>query len=91
MVLFLKQEGALKNMYQFSIIKEIRNSKDEKVRKVIVTYRNYNESVSRETQHGVRHIVMINPVDEVNVTTELEEITIAAAIFFKICRNFDFL
>ena len=40
MVVFLKQENGLKNMYQFGMIEEIEKGKDEKIRKAIITYRN---------------------------------------------------
>ena len=83
MVLFLKQEGALKNMYQFGMIKKIEKVKDEKIRKVMITYRNYNDSVNREIRRGVRHIVMAHPVHETNITTELGEIVTAGDISYK--------
>ena len=68
-VLFLKNEGALKNTYQYGKIKAIERSQDNKIRKVIITYRNHNESVNRETRRGVRQIVTIHPVDKTNIVS----------------------
>ena len=43
-LLFLKNDGALKSTYQFGKIKEIEWSQDNRIRKVTITYRNQNES-----------------------------------------------
>ena len=79
-ILFLKNDGALKSTYHFAKIKEIERSQDNSVQKV----RNHNESINRETQRGVRHIVMIHPVDETSIVTELGEIETTADILYKI-------
>ena len=82
-ILFLKNDGALKSTYQFGKIKEIERSQDNRIRKVTITYRNHNESINRETRRGVRHIVMIHPVDETSIVTELEEIATTVQVLFK--------
>ena len=43
-LLFLKNDGALKSTYQFGKIKEIERSQDNRIGKVTITYRNQNES-----------------------------------------------
>ena len=86
-ILFLKNEGALKNTYQYGVIKGIERSQDERIRKVIITYRNHNESINRETRRGVRHIVMIHPIDETSIVTELGEIATTADISYKIASR----
>ena len=86
-VLFLKNEGALKNTYQYGKIKAIERSQDKRIRKVIITYRNHNESVNRETRRGVRQIVTIHPVDETNIVTELGEIATSADISYHIASK----
>ena len=82
-ILFLKNDGALKSTYQFRKIKEIEQSQDNRIRKGTITYRSHNESINRETRRGVRHIVMIHPVDETSIVTELEEIATTVQVLFK--------
>ena len=83
-ILFLKNDGALKSTYQFGKIKEIEQSEDNRIWKVTITYRNHNDSINRETRRGVRHIVMIHPADETSIVTELGEIATTADISYKI-------
>ena len=83
-IFFLKNDGALASTYQFGKIKEIERSQDNRIRKVTITYRNHNESINRETRRGVRHIVMIHPLDETSIVTELGEIATTADISYKI-------
>ena len=83
-IFFLKNDGALASTYQFGKIKEIERSQDNRIRKVTITYRNHNESINRETRHAVRHIVIIHPVDETSIVTELVEIATTTNISHKI-------
>ena len=83
-ILFLKNDGALKSTCQFGKIKEIKQSPDNRIRKVTIIYRNHIESINRETRRGVRHIVMIHPVEETSIVTKLGEIATAADISYKI-------
>ena len=83
-ILFLKNDGALKSTYQFGKIKEIEQSEDNRIWKVTITYRNHNEFINRETRRGVRHIVMIHPADKTSIVTELGEIATTADISYKI-------
>ena len=39
--------------------------------------------MNREIRRGVRHIVMIHPVDETSIVTELEEIATTVQVLFK--------
>ena len=48
-ILFLKNDGALKSTYQFGKIKEIEQSQDNRIRKGTITYQSHNESINRET------------------------------------------
>ena len=54
-ILFLKNDGALKSTYQFGKVKEIKRSQDNRIWKVTITYRNHNEFINRETRRGVGH------------------------------------
>ena len=82
-ILFMKNDGALKSTHQFGKIKEIERSQDNRIQKVTITYRNNNESINQETR-CVRHIAMIHPVDETSIVAELGEIATTADISYKI-------
>ena len=73
-VLFLKQEGSLCGTYQYGIISTINRGTDGNIRKVNVRYRNHNENIDRETSRAVRQLIMIHPIDELNIIQELGEI-----------------
>ena len=76
-VLFLKQEGSIiSNNYQYGMIREIIQSKDGIIQKVVVKYRNHNENTDRFTTRAVRELVMIHPIDELNLIEELGQISI---------------
>ena len=70
-VLFTKRESVLCNTYQYGKIKEVETSKDGRIRKVLVEFRNHNENVNRVTYRATRGLVMIHPVDELSVSEEL--------------------
>ena len=74
-VLFLKNEKEICNDYQYGMIAQIENSKDGKARTVKVKYRNCNENVDRFTTRPTRQLVMIHPVDELNIIQELNKIS----------------
>ena len=74
-VLFLKNEKEICNDYQYGMIAKIENSKDGKARTVKVKYRNCNENVDRFTTRPTRQLVMIHPVDELNIIQELNKIS----------------
>ena len=73
-VLFLKQESELCNVYQYGIVESVQRSRDGKFRKAVVRYRNHNEQVHRTTFRAARSLVVIHRVDEVSVMQELGEI-----------------
>ncbi len=62
----------MKGVYQYGMIHEIKRGRDDKVRKVVVKYRNHNETFDRFTNRAVREIVVIHPVDELSILTELD-------------------
>ena len=70
-VLFLKNEGSISNVYQYGKIIEVIRSNDDKIRKVKVEYQNSNENVKRTTFRSVRGLVVIHPIDELNLIQEL--------------------
>ena len=73
-VLFLKQESELCNVYQYGIVESVQRGRDGKFRKAVVRYRNHNEQVDRTTFRAARSLVVIHQVDEINVMQELGEI-----------------
>ena len=81
-VLFLKQESPLSKTYQYGMIDDIEIGKDDVVRKVTVKYRNHNEETTRYTRRAVRSLVMIKPVEEEDISTELSRM----ACFLDFCE-----
>ena len=73
-ILFLKEDGHVKGVYQYGMVTELIKSKDEKIRRVIIKYRNHNEAFDRFSNRAVREIVVIHPVDELSIMTELANI-----------------
>ena len=55
--------------------------------KVIITYRNYNESVNQESRRGVPHIAMINFINKMNIMLEIREIAKAPDVSYKMSSN----
>ena len=70
-VLFLKQDKNLSSIYQYGIVHSLKISKDGKIRRAVIKCRNHNESTGRYTNRTVREIVMIHPIDELDIITEL--------------------
>ena len=56
------------------MISELRTTRDGHIRRVVVEYQNQNESVKRTTERGVRDLVVISPVDELDIYERLNEI-----------------
>ena len=74
-VLFLKQNPIFCANYQYGIIESVKPSRDKRIRKVKVRYRNFNENTDRTTHRSVRSLVVIRRADESNVMEELGEIS----------------
>ena len=52
------------------MIHEVLPSRDGIIRKVVVKYRNDQEIIDRFTTRAVRELVLIHPVDELNLMEE---------------------
>ena len=63
-VLFLKSEQEFDLQYQYGIVKATIEGKDGKVRKIEVEYQNHKENVKRTTIRGVRDVIVIHTVEE---------------------------
>ena len=72
--LFLKQDSLLTKTYQYGIVVSVQQSSDGVISKVKVKYRNANENVDRETFRSVRQLVMVHPVDEIDIIQEINNI-----------------
>ena len=70
-VLFLKSSGELDEHYQYGVIKTTHRSDDGVVRKVDVEYQNSGESTKRCTNRGVRELVIVYPIDELDIYEQL--------------------
>ena len=73
-VLFLKAEKEFDMQYQYGIVSSVTPGADGQIRKVEVEYRNFNEGVTRKTQRTVRELVIIHPVDELDIYERLYEL-----------------
>ena len=66
------------------MIQEVEKSKDDIIRKVKVKYRNHHENFDRVTYRPVRQLVMIHPINELNIVQELGEIANFTDYKFKL-------
>ena len=73
-VLFLKSEREYDLQYQYGIVNNISKGRDGLIRKVIVQYQNHNENVKRSTERGVRELVVVSPVDELDIYESLNQL-----------------
>ena len=70
-VLFLKSEREFDEQYQYGIVSATHKGQDGHVRKVDVDYKNATENVRRTTCRGVRELVVIHPIDELDIYERL--------------------
>ena len=73
-VLFLKNEKEFDELYQYGRVKSIITGKDGNVRKVDVEYKNPTENTFRVTRRGVRELIIIFPVDELDIYERLDRL-----------------
>ena len=73
-VLFLKSEKKYDEQYQYGMISNVFRGQDDQVRKVEVQYKNSSENTKRTTTRGVRDLVVIFPIDELDIYETLDQI-----------------
>ena len=73
-VLFSKSDKEFEHLYQYGLVTTLHTSNDGLVRSVEVTYQNHTENVKRVTTRGVRELIVIHPVDQVDISTELHNL-----------------
>ena len=49
------------NVYQYGMVHEIKLSRDELIRKVVIKYRNSSKTIDQFTTRTVRDLVLIHP------------------------------
>ena len=72
-ILLFKNESSLSSTYQYGIVDSVIVSKDGKIRKAEIKYRNHNESNFRFKTRAVREFINIHYVDEIGILNELSE------------------
>ena len=73
-VLLLKSEKEYDEQYQYGLIKNVFRGQDGHIRKVEVEYQNSTEGTKRTTIRGVRELVVIFPIDELDIYETLDQI-----------------
>ena len=73
-VLILKHDSEISSNYQYGMIDSIEVGRDLKVRKIHVRYRNANQEIDYVTFRSARSIVVIHPVDEINIMQHIGRI-----------------
>ena len=62
------------------MVETIHRGRDGVIRKADVRYRNASETNNRTTSRSVRSLIVIHPVDEIDVIQELGEIAVQVDI-----------
>ena len=75
-ILFLKSEREYDLQYQYGIVNSICQNKDGQVRRVTIEYKNHHENCRRSTRRGIRDIVLIHPIDELDTYEQLAEMNL---------------
>ena len=74
-VLFLKSDKEFEKLYQYGIIRNVKLSRDDKIRQIELEYQTFTENTKRVTNRGTREIVVIHHVDELGLNRELNIIS----------------
>ena len=71
-VLFRRNEGGiLAGEYKYGIVDKVQRSDDDRIRSVVIRYKNSSEEIERTTFRAVRSLVIIHRIDEINIMEEL--------------------
>ena len=57
------------------------------VKQLFISYQNSTEAVDRFTNHAVRELIMIHPVDELNMMEELGQIATFGDMQYKLTKS----
>ena len=70
-VLFKRTEGSLAGEYKYGMVDEVHLGADNRIRSVVIRYKNSNEEVERKTFRAVRSLVIVHRINEINIMEEL--------------------
>jgi hypothetical protein len=73
-VLFLKTENEMTDQYQYGQVSSVQRGRDGLIRKIDIKYKNNTENVFRTTHRTVREIVVVSPVDEIDIYERLDHL-----------------
>ena len=73
-VLFLKSEREYDEQYQYGKVCAVYEGRDGHIRRVDIEYKNANEHIKRVTQRGVRDLVIVYPIEELDIYERLSEL-----------------
>ena len=79
------EDGKFDVAWRIGRVKQVIMSKDEKIRKVVIEYKNENESVFRTTTRTARQIAILHHEGDLPLVTELNEAAKCANLLF--CHN----
>ena len=79
-VLFKRTEGSLAGEYKYGMVDEVHRGTDNRIRSVVIRYKNANEEVERKTCRAVRSLIIVHRINEINIMEELGN-----ALFVDMC------
>ena len=71
---FLKTEQGYDLQYQYETVSDLTQGRDGGIRKVSEEYQNHNKKVKGTTDRGTRDLVIISPVDELDLYESLNQL-----------------
>ena len=79
-VLFKRTEGSLAGEYKYGMVDEVHRGPDDRIRSVVLRYKNASEEIERKTVRAVRSLVIVHRIDEINIMEELGKTTFTDVI-----------
>ena len=70
-VLFKRTEGSLAGEYKFGMVDDVHRGADNRIRSVVIRYKNASEEVERKTFRAVRSLIIVHRIDEISIMEEL--------------------
>ena len=86
-VLFKKTDKEYSGTYQYGMIKSLSTTRDDKIRAAEVEYMNHTENNKRCSARGIKDLVMIHPVDELDIFQELGKIATTVDLRKRLADN----
>ena len=81
-----QNEGLVENTYQYGMVHETELSRDGLIWKAVSNYRNSSKNIDRLTGRAVRELVLIHPVDEIQIMEELVNVATTCSIVSYVDR-----